>query len=893
MVWLQVDGREVDVEPGTTVKAAAELAGIRIPGLCDHPDLPPYGGCRLCIVEVEGMRGYPSSCTLPVGEGMKVRTDTPALKDMRREILGMLLSEHPSICLTCQRAGRCDQVRASLRKVPQTMGCRYCPADGRCQLQEVVKMVGLDQVESAGPGSEEVVRSPFFDRDPNLCILCGRCVRVCQEVRGLGAISFTGRGHETKVGTAFDRPLQDVGCRFCGACVDSCPTGSLEERAGRWAGLAEGRVATFCPYCSANCPIELEVREGRMLRSRPGGQSRLCVRGRFGLEFVGHPDRLKSPLVRKGGRLVEASWEEALQAAARGLEGLDAAIGGKGSQAAERSEAWQAPERSEALQAPEGEEGGEGVEGGEGEEGGDGPGLAVLASGCLSNEALFLLYKFWQALPGKTLAFSDPKPAIDSGFALPEDLPERTVLVVGDLAAVNPALDLELRVGSTGPRIVVSALRNLLARKASVWVRPTAGAEARALEAMARAMMDEGLASPGARTARGWEEFSASLESVDRLAGESGVAAEDVRAAAWMLSGEDAVVVVGPDCPEETARAAANLALLAGASFCPLVRHCNSRGVEAMRMLQGVVEARSSGSGDYNQHQDPRRDKNRNTYPDLLDRIPEKMRRAYLVGDNPAGARPDLAKRLSGLDFLVVQDLFLTETAALADVVLPAASFAEIDGTLTGQHGLLGIRRAVPPPGQARPDWWIVSRLGRALGLPGLEADNQEMIFQEMVAALPGSRRQEEPSFFNRGGDEEGEVPSREQTSEGSSKDTSEGTSETSLDVSSHRSSERLLWLVVGESLYRFDSGARTGRVSDLRYLTRERTVWIHPRDASALEIQDGDPVRVEMEEGSLQARARHSRDLSLGTLHMWRGPQVAAVMKGRAVARARVIRYV
>ncbi|MDM7934720.1 MAG: 2Fe-2S iron-sulfur cluster-binding protein, partial [Methanothrix sp.] len=204
---LTIDGRQVEVPEGVSVREAARLAGIEIPGLCDHPDLEPYGGCRLCLVEIEGIRGYPSSCTTPAAEGMRVRTDTPPLAEMRRSILEIILSQHPSGCLLCDRAGRCDEVRGGMRKAPKATGCRYCPKDGRCELQRAAEQVGLDRIDHPRLSSESgVVRGPFFDRDPDLCILCGRCVRVCQ-AQGSGAISFLFRGFETRIGTAYDRPL--------------------------------------------------------------------------------------------------------------------------------------------------------------------------------------------------------------------------------------------------------------------------------------------------------------------------------------------------------------------------------------------------------------------------------------------------------------------------------------------------------------------------------------------------------------------------------------------------------------------------------------------------------------------------------------------------------------
>ena len=294
---LKIDGQEIEVPPGIMVKDAAKRAGIKIPGLCDHHDLEPYGGCRLCLVEIDGIRGYPSSCTTPISEGMVVRTDTKPLRKLRLSILEMLLSEHPCICLTCERAGKCDDIREGMRKAPQSMGCRYCPKDHKCELQEVVEEIGLKKMELPHLGdTKEVVRSPFFDRDPNLCILCGRCIRACLD-RGLGVISFISRGFEAGIGTAFEKPLQDSGCRFCGACVDVCPTGALMERAGKWAGVPDEKVVTFCPYCSSNCQIGLDVRKGGLIRARPES-SKLCVRGRFGLGFVGQ------------NRIEEATYKE-------------------------------------------------------------------------------------------------------------------------------------------------------------------------------------------------------------------------------------------------------------------------------------------------------------------------------------------------------------------------------------------------------------------------------------------------------------------------------------------------------------------------------------------------------------------------------------------------------
>lgn len=296
MVTLTIDGQQVSVKDGCTVLEAARQAGIYIPTLCYHPSLSPYGACRLCLVEIENMRGFPTACTTPVTEGMVIRTNSPQLRELRKNIFELILAEHPKQCVTCAK-------------------------NLRCELQEVASRIGVEEVTLPSISKDlPVLRdSPFFDRDYNLCVLCGRCVRVCQEVRGVGAIAFIYRGSKALVGTAFDKTLQDSGCQFCGACVDICPTGALLDREGKWLGLPDRTVLTICPYCGVGCQLGLEVKAGRVVRSVPVygentvNRGQACVKGRFGIaEFVHHPERLSSPLVRKEGKLVETSWEVAL-----------------------------------------------------------------------------------------------------------------------------------------------------------------------------------------------------------------------------------------------------------------------------------------------------------------------------------------------------------------------------------------------------------------------------------------------------------------------------------------------------------------------------------------------------------------------------------------------------
>jgi NADPH-dependent glutamate synthase beta subunit-like oxidoreductase/Pyruvate/2-oxoacid:ferredoxin oxidoreductase delta subunit len=259
-ITLTIDGKNVEVEKGVTVLQAAQSAGIYIPTLCYHPNLQPYGGCRLCIVEIENMRGLPTSCTTPATDGMKVTTSTPQLQELRSAFLQLILTEHPNACLTCQRRERCGPYDICLRHVAVTERCVSCPNNGQCELQYLVDYIGIEEITLPYKYKElpvDFTREPLIRRDYNLCVLCGRCVQMCADVRGIGAISFSRRGFDTVVGTAFDKPLQDSGCRFCGACVEVCPTGALMDTEAAYNPDCDWEeVAVPCKHA---CPAGINV----------------------------------------------------------------------------------------------------------------------------------------------------------------------------------------------------------------------------------------------------------------------------------------------------------------------------------------------------------------------------------------------------------------------------------------------------------------------------------------------------------------------------------------------------------------------------------------------------------------------------------------------------------
>jgi len=295
-IQLTIDGQEVRVAAGTTLLSAIRQAGTSIPTLCNHPYLKPVGSCRLCVVDIEGDRGLPASCTTPAVAGMVVRTQTPRVQEYRQQMLRLILKDYPG-----------DAISAELRDLIRQVGIDSPTGDGKERVKEKL------------PGG------PFFERDYHYCVRCGRCVRVCHEVRGAQAISFREGSGGMEIGTAFNRPLEEVNCQFCAACVDVCPTPALYDRVDPANAKYQGpttQTSSICPYCGVGCRLTFSVRDNHIVRQEadptgPANQGQACVKGRFGIAgFVHHPDRLNQPLIRKGQEWSAVSWSEAIDTVA-------------------------------------------------------------------------------------------------------------------------------------------------------------------------------------------------------------------------------------------------------------------------------------------------------------------------------------------------------------------------------------------------------------------------------------------------------------------------------------------------------------------------------------------------------------------------------------------------
>ncbi len=676
-----LDGRVFESAERLTILEAARRLGRRVPPLCDPPRLEPAAACRICLVEVEGRRDPVPACATPLEDGMRVGTDTPRLQRLRREVLALILSDHPSACLVCAERAACREPKEGIRKTAEPTGCVLCPADGRCRLQRVAEEVGLERTAfPESPRSAEPRRDdPLIDRDAGLCILCGLCVRACRDGRGASVLTFAGRGGRTVIAAALDGTLLESGCRFCGACLDVCPTGALFERALRYSRPDETKPA-LCGWCGEGCLLQASLEKGRLAGMRPdeGGRNRgqACLKGRFLLpDLLGHPERLTAPLVRRGGAMVQASWQEALAAAAEGLQ------------------------RAE------------------------GP-LEVVATAQDSCEDLLAMAGFGgRAFDSGRFSLAGPRSPLEilrltAGLRAEDGWPDlsppglsamKAVLVLDeDLAVAAPILEMEVfQAARAGARLAVFGARETcLDRCARIHVRMGGAAAAEViLEAAAllvRTSSDREAESL-AGILRAAREGSPALSRTERAAVEEKAG----RIAALLGKRRPAAFLVGPGYLEGPSgpRLSAglwNLALLVGARLVPVLREANARGAAEL-----VWRGAAGGSA-----------------------IPAAGR-VFTSAPGPLPPRRDGA-------FVVAAAAFRGAIPEGADVVLPRTLFAEQEGTwVNGEGRVQRSRPAAPAPGAARPLWRMAAELAEALGRPLAWAASAQDVLARLEAEQP------------------------------------------------------------------------------------------------------------------------------------------------------------
>ena len=857
---LRIDGVEIAADPQATLLEAALSAGIYIPHICYHPDLEPVGVCRLCMVEIEG-RGLTLACRAPVEEGLVVRTESPEIDMVRRIAAELLIVNHHADCLACTK-------------------------NDRCELQRIAAYVGIDEerLERLRRPEREVpvdTSNPFFDLDPNKCVLCGICVRTCEEVQGVGAIDFAFRGYDTAISTFGNRPIAQSRCESCGECVVRCPVGALRPKSFQ---QPSREVKTICPYCGVGCGIYLGLRGNRIVSARgdtenPINTGRLCVKGRFGHDFVNHPERLTSPLIKKDGKFVEATWDEALDLIAKEFSRYK-------------------PEQ-----------------------------FAVLSSAKITNEENYLVQKFARVVMGTNhvdhcarLCHAPTVAGLAQSFgsgAMTNSIGEiakcACILAIGtNTTAAHPVIGLEIKKAvRRGAKLIVANPKRIdLCRHAQIFLQQRPGTDVALMMGMMRVIVDQGLADTAFIDDRcvNFEAFEQSLEnfgleSVEEITGVD--RQKIIDAARSYATCRPASILYAMGITQHThgtdnVLATSNLALLTGnvgkpsTGVNPLRGQNNVQGACDLGALPNVypgyqkvgvpeVQAKFESAWDC-----PLNDSPGLTHTEIFDAIHAgEIKALYQVGENPILSEADsthVEEALSRIEFFVVQDIFLTETARMAHVVLPAATFAEKDGTFTNtERRVQRVRKAVESPGEAKPDSWITCQIAKRMGASGFDFAHASQVMEEIASVTPsyhgisydrieevglqwpcpspdhpGTRFLHAERFATKDG--QGKFMPLEYKPPAEVED-----------------EEYPLILTTDRSLYHFHTSTMTRKVEGLRALNSEELLKINPEDASRLGIADGEMVEIRSRRGKVTAKA-HVTDICppgvvSSTFHFWESP--------------------
>ncbi|MFZ5449875.1 MAG: molybdopterin-dependent oxidoreductase [Thermodesulfobacteriota bacterium] len=729
MVNLTIDGRAIQAEPGKTILEVAKENGIYIPFLCYHPALKPIGSCRICVVEIKPGPPRPlPACATTVNEGMEVVTNSPKLMALRQELMKLVLINHALECPICDKGGECE-----LQDLTHALG---------------VPAVDLDAVKLE-PHHDYV--SQLVERHPDRCVTCGRCVRICRDRVGAMAINFTLRGYFTELASG----AQPLDCEFCGSCIDICPVGALINKQFKYRSRAweVDKTEIACPFCGGGCTYQVHTKDGKIMRVLNEDSVLLCGRGRFGWPVVEADDRLKTPLIRENGNFREASWDEALDlVAAKFKETIEAdgakAVYGVGSPRAtnEANFAFQKFFR-EGLATNQL----------------DNPGRYNYVRAIQAMTEVFgnpKISAIPEPLPKPPVPyqspFSVPEEAIGSGFPFVlgklEDLPKADVVLVVD-TDVTPELPplgwklLEAAERDTFRLVVANPRKTKFDRYASLSLRYKPGSERVLIAGLIKFILAENPDWTPAIKASGLDEFKESVKLPPKeITTKTGVDESALKEAAALLAQAQAPAIIfgtellSQDKGHQNALALADLFLLVGkpeapgSALYPVAEKNNSRGVSEVGVLPemgpGFMPVEGSEPGP--------------TLEEVLDLLekdePAAPKALYLLGGDLLRWLPHrsrVQKLLKKVPFMVVQDAFLTDTAKLAQVVLPVAVHAEQEGTFLSSTGQLGLISQALPVNGVRPDWQIISQIAAKMGFAGMNYSSPKEIFKELAKKMP------------------------------------------------------------------------------------------------------------------------------------------------------------
>jgi formate dehydrogenase (NADP+) alpha subunit len=849
---VTIDGLKIDTEQGTSILQAALRNGIYIPNLCYSPRLKPFGACRLCLVQVNN-ENLVTACETLVEDGMNIITENDEISNVRKIIAELLIVNHDEDCLTCSKGDI-------------------------CKLQEITAYLGIQEnnLENLRRSVIEIpkdISNPFFERDLKKCILCGICVRVCSEILGVNAIDYGFRGYETRISAFGDKPILESNCVSCGECVIECPVGALLPK---MTFKASREVKTICPYCGVGCNIILGIRGNKIVNVKGDPENsvnkgNLCVKGRFGYGFINHPNRLTNPLIKRNEEFEEVKWDEAFDFIAQNLLNYIK------------------------------------------------NGFAAISSARCTNEDNYVLQKFTRVLMGTNnidnCARSCHAPSV-AGLAqsmgsgamsnsIDEIANANCIFSIGtNITETYPVIGMRvIEAVQNGTKLIVADPRKIpIAKHAHIFLNHESGTDVALLMGMMRVILDEELMDLDFINKRceNFENFKESLNEfhVEHVEEITGVPKKKIiEAAKLYASHKPASILYSLGITEhshgtDNVFALSNLGLLTGnvgkpsTGVNPLRGQNNVQGSCDMGCLPDVYPGYQKVdvpriSEKFEKFWDCKLDKSPGlTIPDMIGvSNKEKVKALYIMGENPVLTEPDssnIIRSLKKLDFLIVQDIFLTETAKLADVILPACSFAEKDGTFTNaERRVQIIRKAIEPIGKSNPDWWIICQIAKRLDGKGFDFNNPSEIAKEIASVTPiyGGIYHERLEKIGI------QWPCQDQNDNGTpilhknQFSTENGKGKfiplhfiPPAEVSDN---EYPFILTTGRSLYHYHTSTMTGMVKGLKKLYNHDFVKMNPIDASNLGIQDGDLVLVTSRRGKVKAMLKVTEESPKGVIFM------------------------
>ncbi len=865
LINLNIDGIDVSVPEGTSIMRAASEAGVSVPKLCATDSLDPFGSCRLCLVEVEGKRGYPASCTTPVEQNLKVHTQTPKLADIRKGVMELYISDHPLDCLTCA-------------------------TNGDCELQDMAGAVGLRDVRYGYDGenhleSEKDESNPYFTFDPSKCIVCSRCVRACEEVQGTYALTIDGRGFESKV-SAGNKDFMDSECVSCGACVQACPTATLVEKSIIDHGQPERSVKTTCAYCGVGCSFNAEMQGEEVVRMTPnkdGGANHghSCVKGRFAWGYTTHKDRITTPMIRKSIKdpWKKVSWEEAINYAASEIKRIQKKYGFDS--------------------------------------------VGAISSSRCTNEEVYLMQKLVRAAYGNnnidTCARVCHSP---TGYGLKATIGESSgtqnfdsvmkadvIMIIG----ANPtdghpvfASQMKRRLREGAKLIIIDPreidlVKNSPHVKADFHLKLKPGTNVATINSLAHVVVKEGLLDEEfiknrceSEAFNYWKDFISKEEnSPESLESETGIPADLVRQAARLFAQKgNSAIYYGLGVTEHSQGSTmvmgiANLTMATGNIGREGV------GINPLRGQNNVQGACDMGSFPHEfpgyRHVSDLATRNLfesawNTelydepglrIPNMLDgAISGKFKSVYCEGEDIAQSDPDtkhVTHALESMECVIVQDLFLNETAMYAHVFLPGSSFLEKNGTFTNAERRISRVRKVMSPKNGYEDWEITQLLSNALGYP-MNYKHASEIMDEVAQLTPTFKG---VSFDKI--DELGSIqwPCNDEYPEGTPTmhvdEFVRGKGKffiTEYIPTTERVNNKFpLILTTGRILAHYNVGAQTRRTNNTEWHD-EDLIEIHPHDAEDRGINEQDWVGINSRAGDTVLRAKITDRVQPGVIY-------------------------